>query len=142
MNRVPLKDILNNYGELATYVIGNSLIVIFFLTIGVIFLIYAKHARSKMLAQWIGLCFVLCGISRWVFLLCAWFDLYLLSSMLTLVTGLMAIPTTVFLVVEVLNIHKIKSMEELEEEIEKVKQKQNTLLNLKDDGTTPDDAMV
>jgi uncharacterized membrane protein len=138
MDRVPLKDFYDNYGLTATHIISNTLIGVFFFAIGICIVAYAKYAKNKSLAFWIAGCFLCCSLSRVLNVFCIWYDWYLAANLFSLCTGLVSIPTTVFIMLEARRIHEIKELKDLEKEINEVKEKQEVLKTIINE-TKPND---
>lgn len=134
MKYQPLKYVWNdNWGLMASHTNGNIMVFLFFLTIGIGILMFAKFAQNKLEAQLIAWCFILCAISRIFIALCVWYDMYVLSAIITNATGLMSMVSTFFLIRVFRAIGKIKTLAELQKTQERVEQKVETLKELKNE---------
>lgn len=137
LDYIPLKDVWKgHWGQIASHIIGNTLVSMFFLTIGLSILIYIRFSNNRLVGQFIAWCFILCAISRFILMLCVWYDLYFINAIITNMTGLTAMVSTVFVVRAIIRLDELKSMSELQNDIERVEKKMDVLKEIKSENDT------
>lgn len=129
---IPLKDVWQgHWGQIASHIIGNTLVAMFFLSIGLSILIYLKFSQNRLVSQLIAWCFILCAFSRFLLMMCVWYDLYFINAIVTNMTGLLAMVSTLFVVRAILRLSELKELSELQKDLERVEKKADALKDIK-----------
>lgn len=139
---IPLKEVWKgHWGQIASHIIGNTLVSMFFVSIGISILIYLRFSNNKLVSQLIAWCFILCAISRFLLMMCVWYDLYFLNAIVTNMTGLMAMVCTFFVGKAIFRLSELKDLSELQKDLERVEKKADALKDIKkeNDTTTAND---
>lgn len=120
--------------SVVSYVAGNTMVMTFFITLGICILIYAHYTKSSYVAvsYWLAWSLILCGISRGMFILCVWYgNLYTISGIISVITGIASIVTVIMMIPVVKKMIPLKDLEELNRAIKEAEEKLRTLQKLK-----------
>lgn len=139
----PLKEIMEmDWGVISTFIIGMTLMGLFFFALGIIFLAYSKLAEHKIISQMIGICFLCIFVMKVLFVMAVWHNYLILIGAFASFTGMSTMATLILVVKVIQKLDRLRDMRHLQKRINDLQERQETLKNLKTNRPDASDELV
>lgn len=132
-----MKEVLrDDPAAVISYIAGNTLVMTFFITLGICVMIYLHYAntKNKAVGMWLAWSLILCGLSRAMGIMCVWYGVfYSLYGIISVITGMSSIVTLILMIPVVRKIVPLRDLEDLNQAMIEAEEKLRTLQKLKNE---------